>query len=73
VYIGQSLHRVLQANNYTVSHFAEVLGMTRSQLYKILQDEHSPTLTTLERIGSALDLSVGEFMSLIEELNREFR
>lgn len=71
MYIGQALHQVLQAKNYTITKFAQTTGMTRSQLYKILHDEHSPTLVTLERLGKALDLSVAEFITIVEDLNRE--
>ena len=69
--IGQALLRLLQTRNCPVSHFAREVGMPRSQLYRIIQDRHSPTLFTLERIGRALDLSVSEFLGLVEMENQE--
>lgn len=69
--IGQALLRLLQARNCPISHFAREVGMTRAQLYRILHDRHSPTLFTLERIGRALDLSVSEFLGMVEMVNQE--
>lgn len=71
MYIGKALYQLIQAKDYTISNFARIIGMTRGQLYKILHDEHSPTLATVERLGDALDLSISEFIALIEELNQE--
>lgn len=72
MYIGKALYQMIQAKDCTISNFARIIGMTRGQLYKILHDEHSPTLATVERLCDALDLSISEFIALIEELNQEF-
>jgi len=64
--IGQTLLQILAMRNCPVCRFARDAGMSRSQLYKILQDSHSPNLLTLERIGRALDMSVSDFISLVE-------
>ena len=69
--IGQTLLQILTVRNCSVYRFAHDAGMSRSQLYKILQDNHSPTLLTLERIGRALDMSVSEFISLVEMADEE--
>ncbi len=50
--------------------FACATGMSRAQIYKLLQDKHSPNLNTIERMGRALDLSVAEFMTVLETIER---
>ena len=67
--IGEALHRILQFYNYPISHFAQEVGMPRSQIYKILKDEHSPTLSTIERLSQAFGMSVCEFLLMIETTN----
>lgn len=67
--IGEALHRILQIYDYPIAHFAEEVGMPRSQIYKILKDEHSPTLSTIERLSKAFDMSVCEFLFMIETTN----
>ncbi|WP_422477822.1 helix-turn-helix domain-containing protein [Pleomorphochaeta sp. DL1XJH-081] len=71
MYIGQVLHKVLRAKNYTISTFARIAGMSRSQLYKILKDEHSPTLVTVERLCKALDLPMADLITMVEDINHE--
>ena len=71
MYIGQALQQILRAKNYTISTFARITGMSRSQLYKILNDEHSPTLASVERLCKALDLTVSELITMVEDFNRE--
>jgi DNA-binding phage protein len=64
--IGQVLLTILQSRHYPISQFAHDVGMARSQLYKIIKDEHSPTLFTLERLVTALDMSMSEFFGIAE-------
>jgi len=66
MHIEQALLNVLRSRNCPIAQYARDTGMTRSQLYKILKGEHSPTLTTLKRLSDALGMSVSEFIALIE-------
>lgn len=64
--IEQALHQYLKANNYPIAQFARDIGIARSHLYKILRGTHSPTLYTVERMSMALDMTLTEFIAMIE-------
>ncbi|HCG63918.1 MAG: helix-turn-helix domain-containing protein [Sphaerochaetaceae bacterium] len=64
--IEQALHQYLKANNYPIAQFARDIGIARSHLYKILHGTHSPTLHTVERMSTALDMTLAEFIAMIE-------
>jgi DNA-binding phage protein len=66
--IGEALYRILQLYDCPVTQFAQQVGMPRSQIYKILRDDHSPTLSTVERLGKAFNMSAPEFLYMIETI-----
>lgn len=66
MHIEHALQQVLKARNYPIARFARDIGIARSHLYRILRGSHSPTLHTVKRMSSALDMSVSEFLSLLE-------
>jgi len=68
--VGEAIQHLLRSRNLTVAMFACATGMSRAQIYKLLQDKHSPNLNTIERMGRALDLSVAEFMTVLETIER---
>jgi len=67
--IDQALLNVLHSRNCSIAQYARQTGMSRSQIYKILKGEHSPTLVTLKRLSDGLGMSVSEFIAMIESEN----
>jgi len=61
------LHQLLQKKNYPIARFARDVGITRSHLYRLLNGVNSPTLETVKLIVDTLDISLTEFISLIEK------
>ena len=66
MHIEQALHQFLKTKNYPIAQFARDIGIARSHLYKILHGTHSPTLHTVERMSTALDMTLSEFITMIE-------
>jgi DNA-binding phage protein len=64
--IEHALHQVLKRRNYPIARFARDIGITRSHVYRILRGHHSPTLQTVKRMCDALDMSLSEFIGMVE-------
>lgn len=56
---------VIKEKGYTMTGFAEVLGMTRENLSRIIKEPSSPTL---EKLSKALDVPVWQFFASPEEV-----
>lgn len=54
------IKEVIKEKGYTIKEFAEVLGMTRENLSRIIKDPSSPTL---EKLSKALDVPVWQFFA----------
>ncbi|GIM48121.1 transcriptional regulator [Collibacillus ludicampi] len=62
--IGKNLHRIRKNRGYTLDKVAELTGVSKGMLGQIERGATSPTVTTLWKIASGLNIS---FSSLIEE------
>lgn len=56
------IKELLDAKGWTVNKLADEAGITHSTLYKMMNSDNvSPTLTTLEAICNALEISMSDF------------
>ncbi|MDD3823090.1 MAG: helix-turn-helix transcriptional regulator [Sphaerochaetaceae bacterium] len=67
MHIEHALLQVLKERRYPVARFARDIGIARSHVYRILRGNHSPTLDTVRRMSEALQMSVSEFIGLLED------
>jgi transcriptional regulator with XRE-family HTH domain len=56
---------VIKEKGYTMTGFAEVLGMTRENLSRIIKEPSSPTL---EKLSNALNVPVWQFFASPDEV-----
>lgn len=56
---------VIKEKGYSMKEFAEVLGMTRENLFRIVKDPSSPTL---EKLSKALNVPVWQFFASPDEV-----
>ena len=54
-----NLANVLQARNWTIKHLADLAGMTRANVSRIVNGKTSPTISTAETLCEA----IGETLS----------
>jgi transcriptional regulator with XRE-family HTH domain len=59
------IKEVIKEKGYTMKGFAEVLGMTRENLSRVIKEPSSPTL---ERLSKALDVPVWQFFASPDEV-----
>lgn len=59
------IKEVIKEKGYTMKEFAEVLGMTRENLFRVVKEPSSPTL---ERLSKALDVPVWQFFASPDEV-----
>lgn len=55
--------KLREARGYTQDQLATAVGMIRSNVSRIEADKHRPTLETLEKIASALKVSVADLVA----------
>ena len=56
----------LIARGWTVQHLADVIGMDRSYLSKVIRGIHSPNLALLEKIAKACEIEVFELLQPLQ-------
>ena len=65
----EALHEVLESLGWTIQDLSKKAGVSPSALYKILNEERSPSLDVLRKILKAIQeaegLSAGSFIALI--------
>lgn len=54
------LREILKERNLTVAQFAEMSGMSQSNISNYMNGNISPTLDTLHKIANALDIEITE-------------
>ena len=59
------IKEVIKEHGYTIKGFAEELGMTRENLFRIIKDPSSPTL---EKLSKALNVPVWQFFASPDEV-----
>lgn len=59
------IKEVIKEKGYSMVEFAEVLGMTRENLFRIVKDPSSPTL---EKLSKALNVPVWQFFASPDEV-----
>ena len=59
------IKEVIKENGYTIKGFAEELGMTRENLFRIIKAPSSPTL---EKLSRALNVPVWQFFASPDEV-----
>lgn len=59
------IKEVIKEKGYSMKEFADTLGMTRENLFRIVKDPSSPTL---ERLSKALNVPVWQFFASPEEV-----
>ncbi len=65
--IGGVLWQLLKTQNYPISQYCRDTGLSRSQIYKIFKGEHSPTLETIGKLITPLNMTISELIILLEE------
>ncbi len=60
--IAESLRRICEGKDVTLSRLAKMTGISKSTLSKIMKGEASPFLHTIFRICNALDISLEELI-----------
>ena len=59
------IKEIIREKGYTMAEFAEVLGITRETLFRIVKSPSSPTL---ERLSDALGVPVWQFFASTDEV-----
>lgn len=59
------IKEVIKEQGYTMKEFAEVLGIARESLFKIIRNPSSPTL---EKLSKALNVPVWQFFASPDEV-----
>lgn len=59
------IKEVIKEQGYTMKDFADKLGMTRENLFRIVKDPSSPTL---EKLSKALNVPVWQFFASPDEV-----
>ncbi len=62
------LREILKERNLTVAQFAEMSGMSQSNISNYMNGNISPTLDTLHKIANALDIEITELFKKKEEI-----
>ena len=62
------LREILKERNLTVAQFAEMSGMSQSNISNYMNGNISPTLETLYKISNALDIEITELFRKKEEI-----
>jgi transcriptional regulator with XRE-family HTH domain len=61
------IKEVIKEKGYSMSDFAEILGMSRESLSRIIKNPSSPTL---EKLSNALGVPVWQFFASPDEVKR---
>lgn len=62
------LREILKERNLTIAQFAEISGMSQSNISNYMNGNISPTLETLYKISHALDIEITELFKKKEEI-----
>ena len=60
--LGKTISRLRQAYNLSLGELSEQSGVAKSIISQIEKNETNPTLSTIDRLSSALDVSVDEVL-----------
>jgi transcriptional regulator with XRE-family HTH domain len=64
--LAVNLRRILAERGFTGPQFAEMCGVRREQVWKILELKHSSTLTSLDVVAKALGVSPSDLIRVPE-------
>lgn len=59
--VSTRIKELLRARNWSVNRLAVEAGLTSSTLYSIMEGTNNPTITTIETLCEALDISLCDF------------
>lgn len=59
--VATRIKELLRARNWSVNRLAVEAGLTSSTLYSIMEGTNNPTITTIETLCEALDISLCDF------------
>lgn len=59
--VAARIRELLYARDWTVHKLAYEAGLTTSTLYSIMDGTNKPTITTIESLCEALDISLSDF------------
>lgn len=62
------LREILKERQLTIAQFAEISGISQSNLSNYMIGKISPTLDTLSKIASALDIEITELFKKKEDI-----
>jgi len=60
---SQNLKRILEARGWSKQHLADLCGIDRAYVSRLISGEHSPSLELSERIANACDLELYEILT----------
>lgn len=64
--VGKSIQIALVKQDMTRADLVSKAKVTNSYLSRVIKNQVSPTIVTVERLASAFDMSVSEFIALGE-------
>ena len=59
--VASRIKELLSARNWSINKLAYEAGLTTSTLYSIMDGTNKPTITTIESLCEALDISLSDF------------
>lgn len=68
--IGERLKRLIDRSELNQDQLAEIVGVSQGTISNICTNQRTPTLKNLEKIATALSITLSEFFSVKSETNR---
>ena len=65
--INERIREIREKNNWSRREFAEIVGMSRQEIYLIDYGATNPTITTLRKIADALDIDLTDLIRKEED------
>jgi len=64
--LADNVRRLAEARGLSLYVLADFAGLSRAYLYAILRGEKSPTITTVAKLASALDVPAWQLLKPVE-------
>lgn len=71
VQFGIAVRELRKQRNFSQEEFADAVGIHRTYIGGIERGERNPTLTTINRIAAALDVTASELLNVMERISSE--
>lgn len=68
--LGQNIRTLRKSKGYSILKLKELTGLSKSTISDIENDKSSPSVSTLQKIANALEVTVNELLTTEEKLER---